>query len=194
MGVQGRTTIARVHVYPTADGWLQVVAGTAPSLRAFETLLDEEAAGVDGELPVTNESGEPLTDEVARARAVMATRTTAEWERILAGLGIPAGGCRPADEWLAHPLAQQSGLAVRWEASPFGDVTALGPPVRIHTGADAKVGADDPTGPPRPVGRRPSVTRPRRGSTTNRFSPRPPMGAPRGRTRTVCSPASRSST
>ncbi len=57
MGTQGRTSIARVHVYPTTDGWLQVVAGTGPSLRAFEQLVDEEAAGLgrDAELPVTNE-------------------------------------------------------------------------------------------------------------------------------------------
>ena len=149
MGTQGRTSIARVHVYPTTDGWLQVVAGTGPSLRAFEQLVDEEAAGLgrDAELPVTNESGEPLSPDVARARAVMATRSTAEWERVLGELGIPAGGCRPAEEWLAHPLARESGLAVEWATSPFGAVTALGPPVRIHA-----EGTGLPAGPPPALG------------------------------------------
>ena len=133
MGVQGRTSIPGMHMYPTADGWLQVVAGTYPALQAFDKLIDDEAPHLDGVLPVVNGAGELLAPDVARARAVIATRTTAEWERVFGELGVPAGGCGTAQQWLSHPLSQACGLAVEWPASSFGGVTALGPPVRVHT-------------------------------------------------------------
>jgi crotonobetainyl-CoA:carnitine CoA-transferase CaiB-like acyl-CoA transferase len=116
MHIQGRTDTPRVHIYPTADGWLQVVAGTEQSRQSFEDMLKREDSG--------------LTPDVAAARAVMATRASADWEGRLAELGVPAGACGPVGEWLAHPLAVQSGLAVHWADSPFGELTTVGPPVR----------------------------------------------------------------
>jgi crotonobetainyl-CoA:carnitine CoA-transferase CaiB-like acyl-CoA transferase len=134
MHTQSRTAAARVHIYPTADGWLQVVAGTARSEAAFGELLRRE-----GMSPVdVSGNGEPgqreLSAGVRDARAVIAGRTSAEWDRMMADAGVPAGTCRPVDDWLTHPLAQASKIAAHWDQSPFGELTVVGPPVRMAAG------------------------------------------------------------
>jgi crotonobetainyl-CoA:carnitine CoA-transferase CaiB-like acyl-CoA transferase len=128
MHIQSRTETPRVHIYPTADGWLQVVAGTEQSSQVFAELLKREAA--EGLLPPGAAEDSELTPDVVAARAVMATRTSAQWEVLLGELGVPAGACSPVEDWLTHPLAEQSGLAAHWAESPFGELTAIGPPLR----------------------------------------------------------------
>jgi crotonobetainyl-CoA:carnitine CoA-transferase CaiB-like acyl-CoA transferase len=170
MHTQSRTAAPRVHIYPTADGWLQVVAGTARSEQAFGEILRSE-----GMPPIdVSGNGEPgqreLASAVRAARSVIAGRTSAEWDQLLADAGVPAGACRAVDDWLAHPLALASKLAVRYEESAFGDVTVVGPPVRL--GADARGGRVVAPAPPALANSTPVW------AIEQRFSAHDPVSAP----------------
>ena len=158
MEPQSRVAAARVHIYPTSDGYVQVVAGTDKSLHAFEQLLHDAAAPDPGTGPFFDEAGEELTLEVAKARAVMLTRTTVEWERELAELGIPAGSCNSP-----RGLARSPHRGRQPALGAVAGVTFRGPHLR---GAAA---AGLPASPPRP----------RIATTTSRSALLPPSGSAR---------------
>ena len=90
-------------------------------------------------------NGEPgqreLAAGVVAAREVIGGRSSAEWDQWLAEAGVPAGTCRPVDDWLSHPLAQASKLAAHWAQSPFGELTVVGPPVRLGSDRGDQSGA-----------------------------------------------------
>jgi crotonobetainyl-CoA:carnitine CoA-transferase CaiB-like acyl-CoA transferase len=148
MPIQSRSQFAAAHIYSTADGWLQVVAGTARSGVAFRQLLSDEAGRL-GETPTAAPGDADLAPPLAAAQAVLATRTAEHWEQRLAAIGVPAGMCRPVQAWLAHPQAQANGLAVSWPDTAWGEVAALGPPIP-PVAADAGTAAD--AGPPPALG------------------------------------------
>jgi len=149
MGTQGRTGSARVHMYPTADGWLQVVAGTDRSANAFNELLLREARSVIKEASPITVTGERLDPEVVRARSVMNTKSAREWEAILSEIGVPAGVSGQVEDWFEHPHAKASGLSQRWQDSPFGDITVAAAPIRVESKGHAR---SPSTGPPPMLG------------------------------------------
>ena len=116
MHTQSRTAAPRVHIYPTADGWLQVVAGTRGPRRPSS---DSAAASGNGACRHLRQWCSPrhagLSPGVIAAREVMAAGQSAEWDRRLAE---PASLREPADRWTSGcriPLAEASKLAAHWE-------------------------------------------------------------------------------
>jgi crotonobetainyl-CoA:carnitine CoA-transferase CaiB-like acyl-CoA transferase len=63
----------------------------------------------------------------SRIAAALATRSSAEWEQVFAGRGIPAVAHRTTQEWMASEHALASGLVVQADDPQTGKTRRMGP-------------------------------------------------------------------
>ena len=136
-------TAVYYRTYATKDAALAVACGS-PSLRkrfiaaiglddpALESAIADEAA---------------LEKHYARlksaAEAVVAGRTTAEWQALLEKAGVPASGVVLPVEALDAEQAVANGMIHRYDHAQLGPVTVLGAPLAVGDGGFA-------AGPPTP--------------------------------------------
>lgn len=122
---------ALFRAYATADGWIVVAAYAERMAQRFCA-----AIGLPGLL-----AAPPWDDRAARARdsealaALIAprllTRTSADWERVLAEAGVPAGPLRPRDALLDDAQVRATGLAQEVDDPWLGPMTMVAPSVRL---------------------------------------------------------------
>ena len=136
-------TAVYYRTYATKDAALAVACGS-PSLRkrfiaaiglddpALESAIADEAA---------------LEKHYARlksaAEAVVAGRTTAEWQALLEKAGVPASGVVLPVDALDAEQAVANGMIHRYDHAQLGPVTVLGAPLAVGDGGFA-------AGPPTP--------------------------------------------
>jgi CoA:oxalate CoA-transferase len=107
------------------------IACVSPSLRKKlmqATGLDDPA--IEGRVPEA-EIPEHYARLQAEIEAVMATRTTAEWQAHFNSLGLPASAVRFPLELLDDPQARENGMFHDFEHPLLGPVTVLSAPVAV---------------------------------------------------------------
>lgn len=136
--------------YATADGWITVAAYAERMAVRFCA-----AVGLEGLLDAP-----PWDDRVTRARRAgelvamfaprMLTRSTAEWDALLAGAGVPAAPVGERDDLFDDEQARAQGLLEQVEDEEVGTLTMTAPVVRLsdtpgairfpgrHLGADTR--------------------------------------------------------
>jgi len=128
------SSIYRVYYQPyrTKD-WLIMPAALSESLQkkmmAVLGLHDPRFdPGNDPTVPAPLEQDMRL---VAQMEEVFKTKTTAEWLEIFDRGGVPAGTVNFAEEMAANPHALANGLIVDQHHAVFGDVTTVGPVLKM---------------------------------------------------------------
>lgn len=68
---------------------------------------------------------------VAAVQAVIATRTSEEWMTMLIAAGIPCSKINTFADMLEHPHTEQSGIVANYESEAYGNLNAIGQPVKF---------------------------------------------------------------
>jgi crotonobetainyl-CoA:carnitine CoA-transferase CaiB-like acyl-CoA transferase len=121
--------------YRTVDGYLAVGALSTPLrvklLRAIgmeDWRVGRRPEDVDPTKPEVKEHGKRL---VAEAEALFATKTTAEWLRILDEAGVPAGPLRFTEELLDDEQVLANGFVSSFDHPLLGPVRMAGPMIQM---------------------------------------------------------------
>ncbi len=137
-------------VWRTADGWLATAANTRAQFEALCGALGQPAWAAppwlsmlpDAPDAILRGCGTPALD--AALKGAFTTRGSAEWDALLAPLGVPAAPVRSPDEFLNGPYAQTGGMHA--DVAGVGRLLGLG--FRVNGAAPApaqgapKLGAD----------------------------------------------------
>ncbi len=120
------------RTYTTSDGWLAVACGSTRLRAAFSLAigLEDEYTGDD-----PNHHAEHYERLREAAEAIMQSRTTKEWETLLAEAGVPASRVLMPFEILDDPQAAANDMLYDLEHPQIGPVRILAPPVALgHDG------------------------------------------------------------
>jgi crotonobetainyl-CoA:carnitine CoA-transferase CaiB-like acyl-CoA transferase len=134
------------RTYATKDGALAVACGSPGLRRRFIAAVGLEDPGLEG--AVTG----PAAIEAHYARlkadveAVLAARTTADWESLLAARGVPASAVVMPLEMLETEQTAANDMFHRYDHSTLGPVTVLGTPVTGNEGAFVPASPTPPFG------------------------------------------------
>jgi CoA:oxalate CoA-transferase len=136
-------TAVYYRTYATKDAALAIACGSPALRRRFITAIGLGDPALEG--AITDDAA--LDEHYARLRfaaeAVVAGRTTAEWQRILEAAGVPASGVMLPIEALDAEQPAANGMFHRYDHAQLGPVTVLGAPLAMGDGGFA-------AGPPTP--------------------------------------------
>jgi crotonobetainyl-CoA:carnitine CoA-transferase CaiB-like acyl-CoA transferase len=132
--------IAPYEVFPTSDGALMISAG---SDALYERLRNALGLREDDRFTRNSDRVRNRRELVGVLSGVLRTRTTEEWETILAEAGVPASPVRDVGEAAAHAQTQALGILQQ-----LGGGTTVAPPLSVdgehlrHHEAPPAAGAD----------------------------------------------------
>lgn len=119
-----------VRTFATKDSAIAVACGSPSLRRKFLATLGLEDPALDGRVPAA-EADAHYGRLKGEAEAVVASRTTEEWQAVLEAAGVPAGGVVLPVEMLDAAQPAANGMFHRVEHPVLGPVTVLGPPVAV---------------------------------------------------------------
>lgn len=133
--VQRGNTLTWTGQYECKDGvWLQYHSGNS-NLREFI-----EAAGASWIESQFSEAKQTASDKSANLanyqnhiRQLFKSRTSEEWEDLVASIGSEAAICRTTREWMSHPQARQSGMIIEVPDKKFGNTLQPGINARLNS-------------------------------------------------------------
>jgi crotonobetainyl-CoA:carnitine CoA-transferase CaiB-like acyl-CoA transferase len=123
-------TVAPYGSFRAADGQIIVAVGNEVTWRRFAELLD-----IPLDLPpfAGNESRVAHRDELqALIEQRLAERSVAEWIKIFADHGVPAGEVKSLDRVYGSEQVRDQGLVVEVSHSTLGDISLPGRPLRFE--------------------------------------------------------------
>jgi crotonobetainyl-CoA:carnitine CoA-transferase CaiB-like acyl-CoA transferase len=130
-----------MRIYDTADGQLQVTAGSS---RFWGRMCDfigrpdlKFDMGESSKMARLLKAAE-IREEI---QAFLATGTADEWEQRCDAADIPGARCRTIAEWIDTPQCQAAGLRVDFERSPWGPLTQVGPPLDVRAADGERLGS-----------------------------------------------------
>ncbi len=138
-------TAAPSGTFRTGRGLLNIAANEQRQFEILCRLLGREELAADprfAEREARKRHRAALRAEIERA---LATRPAAEWARLLAAHGVPAGEVLTVPEILAHPQIRQRGFV-----RAFADVPGVDRPVSVVRGGWRIVGMEEASGPATP--------------------------------------------
>lgn len=104
--------IVPYELFQTADGWLILAVGNDAQWQRFCAAAGASELGSDARY-ISNAQRVSLRDElVPKLVALLQTRTTAEWEKILAAACVPSGPVWDFAQLFASDLAAERGLKI----------------------------------------------------------------------------------
>ena len=125
------------RTYATRDGWLAVACGSPSLRRRFATAVGFEdphhGADFDGD-----EGHYERVEQVAEE--LFAAMTTAEWEAILEGAGVPVSDVKFPMELLDDPQVEANGMLVDIDHPELGRIRAMAPPLSLDADGFQVVG------------------------------------------------------
>jgi crotonobetainyl-CoA:carnitine CoA-transferase CaiB-like acyl-CoA transferase len=123
-------TVAPYGSFRAADGQIIVAVGNEVTWRRFAELLD-----IPLDLPpfVGNESRVAHRDELqALIEQRLGHRSVAEWIKVFADHGVPAGEVKSLDRVYGSKQVRDQGLVVEVSHSTLGDISLPGRPLRFE--------------------------------------------------------------
>jgi crotonobetainyl-CoA:carnitine CoA-transferase CaiB-like acyl-CoA transferase len=119
------------QVFQAADAPLMVAVGSDGLWRRFtaatglDDLADDPRYATNPDRVRNRDSLRPRIDQA------LATKTSAEWTRLLGEAGVPAGPVNTVPEALAHPQVAARDMLVELDHPVAGTLTTLGSPVKL---------------------------------------------------------------
>ncbi len=108
----GHPSLVPYQVFPTADGYIAVAAGTDALWRRFCTVIGREDLPADGRFR-TNPDRVRHRDQLTRVlEGVLRRRPTEEWVGLLDAAGVPHAPVNTFDRVLAHPQTKAREMVV----------------------------------------------------------------------------------
>ena len=136
-------TAVYYRTYATKDAALAIACGSPALRKRFIAAIGLDDPALGG--AISDEAA--LEKHYARlksaAEALVASRTTAEWQAALEGAGVPASGVMLPVEALDAEQPIANDMIHRYEHAQLGPVTVLGAPLGVGDGGFA-------AGPPTP--------------------------------------------
>ena len=134
-------TVAPYGSFRAGDGQIILAVGNEVTWRRFAELLD-----IPLDLPpyVGNEARVAHRDELQELiEQRLAERSVAEWIKLFADHGVPAGEVKSLDRVYASPQVRDQGLVVEVSHSTLGDISLPGRPLRFD-GSPLRAAAPPP--------------------------------------------------
>ena len=134
----------------TSDGWLSLTANTNAQAAAFLRAADRADLIDDPRFRTVASRLQHVGEWYALRAAILRTRTTADWLRVLDAADVPAMPCHTLDTLLDDPHLQAVGLVepaihptegAVWQLRPtvaFDDITAAAGPPAPPVGYDTR--------------------------------------------------------
>ena len=116
------------RTYATKDAALAVACGSPSLRRKFIAALGHRDAALAGDVADVDAHYAALKSAV---EATIASRTTEEWQAVLAAAGVPASRVALPLEILDDPQPAANAMFARQDHPVLGPVTLLGPPLRL---------------------------------------------------------------
>lgn len=124
-------TIAPYQAFASSDGFVMVAVGNDGLWRRFAAAIGREDLIAD-ELFATNSSRvDNRKTLIPQLEAVLATRTTEEWVRVLSAAGVPVGPIQTVDQALADPQVVARGMVVEMQHPTAGLLKTVNCPIRL---------------------------------------------------------------
>lgn len=126
-------TIVPYQAFPTADGHVMVAAGNDGLWHRFagavglDHLVDDPRFLTNPDRVRNRAALLPLIEEA------LATRSAAEWEKILSEAAVPAGRINTVDQALAHPQVTARKMITEVEHATAGRVRTVATPVKLSS-------------------------------------------------------------
>lgn len=142
--------IVPYQLFATADGWLVVNVGNDGQWQAFCQALEAPALGADPRYTTNRQRVEQRTDLIPQLEAILATRSTVEWEARFQQANIPHAVVSDYARVFASEQAMARGLKVTVTDPAGRPVDLIGNPVHMagstlpaprlppHLGADTE--------------------------------------------------------
>jgi len=121
---------ALLHTVEAADGWIHVLSGTGPGWPDFARALGRPELADDERFLALDLTATARAEVVAVIDEVFPTRTVAEWEAVLDGLGVRYGLVRDYEAIAADQSMYDNGYLHRVD-HPEGPRTVIGTPIRM---------------------------------------------------------------
>ena len=119
-----------LHTVEAADGWIHLLSGTGPQWPDFARLLGRDDLADDERFLSLMRSDQARAELVAIIDEVFPSRTLAEWEAALEGVGVRYGIVRDYESIAADQGLYDNGYLVRVE-HPDGPRSVIGTPIRM---------------------------------------------------------------
>lgn len=128
---EGAIGIHPYRGYPTRDGWLFVAAGTDRFWRLLCEALGRADLAADERYATNGRRVNAAAAISAELEPIFASRTTAEWENILLGAGVPCGGARTYAEFFDDPQVTAMEMNPVIHHPKLGRLRVIGVPVQL---------------------------------------------------------------
>jgi formyl-CoA transferase len=125
------------RTYATRDSALAVACGSPGLRRRFIEAVGLADPALDGDIAGAEAIEKHYAGLRARVEAVIAARTTEEWQAILDARGVPAGGVALPVEMLDAAQPAANDMIHRYRHPALGPVAVLGSPVAQGEGGFA---------------------------------------------------------
>lgn len=123
-------TVAPYGTFRAADGQIILAVGNDVTWRRFAEMLDlpsDTPAFADNRSRVAHRHD--LTEMIEQR---LAGRSVAEWIKMFADHGVPAGEVKTLDRVYASEQVREQGLVANVSHSTLGDISLPGPPLRFE--------------------------------------------------------------
>ena len=125
------------RTYATRDSAIAVACGSPGLRRRFIEAVGLADPALDGGIAEHGALESHYADLKRRVEAIMASRTTGEWQAVLDARGVPAGAVALPVEMLDAPQPAANDMIHRYQHPVLGPVTVLGSPVAQGSGGFA---------------------------------------------------------
>ena len=127
-------------LHPTKSGHLYLSANTPHFWQALCELTQLPELAADPRYDTVRKRAAHAPELVPKLRAVLATRTAAEWEALF-GERVPCAAARPVEDMFDHPQVAAEGIVASFEHPRIGRYRALARPVQLGNGGPAPAAA-----------------------------------------------------
>ncbi len=124
-------TIVPYQALRTADGHLMVAVGNDTLWQRFAPLLGLDALVDDPRFATNPDRIVNRAELIPLIEAALATRSSAEWADLLAGVGIPAGAINDVSAALEHPQVTARDMVLTADHPTAGPLRMVGSPIKL---------------------------------------------------------------
>lgn len=124
-------TIVPYQAFPTADGHVMVAAGNDGLWRRFAAAAGLDHLAEDPRFLTNPDRVRNRATLLPLIEEALATRSAAEWEKVLADAAVPAGRINTVDQALAHPQVLARNMVTETEHPTAGRVRTVATPVKL---------------------------------------------------------------
>ena len=123
--------LAPYEVYPTADGDIMVAALNDRLYQRLAAALDLPEIATDPDYATNAKRVKNRVALNAKLKERLATRSTAEWSKVITAAGVPCSGINTIEDVLRDPQTAARDMIMELEHSTLGAIKVPGIPIKM---------------------------------------------------------------